>query len=613
MSVKIVIVGGVAGGATAAARARRVSENAEITLVERGPYVSFANCGLPYYVSGAIAKRSKLLLQTPEGFDARYGVKVLVDTEAVEIDRGGKRVRIVGPEGESWLPYDKLILAQGGNPIMPPLPGADSPNVFKLWTVPDVDRIKAYLDAQKPSSALIAGGGFIGLEMAEAFRERGLATTVVELMPRIMSMMDGEFGSMIASKLEEHGVRVITGLGLKAIRCTGREGGALRRLPRRRGYRPAVDRRRPELALAKSAGLAIGSSGGLEVDDELKTSDPNIYAAGDMVEIVHKVSGRKVRMPLAGPANRQGRIAASNALGMHMKYHGALGTSVFKAFDGVAASTGLSEKAAREAGFDVGAAMLYKDNHASYYPGGKEMALKLVYDRKSSRLLGAQAFGGEGTEKRIDVLATALQGKMTLDDIAELDLSYAPPFSSANDPVNLAAFIAQNDLSGYAPLETAASLKVALARRRPAERRALVLDARNQTSTRMGTFRDRSTCRSTSCGSVSGNPAGVRIHIHCRSGFRAHLALRILKENGYDDVVNVTGGYLWPSSPKAASTWYKNNEGDGHGCIEHSRQNQGRSEDYRRSNEGRIRRRSLPGSGKYSPQRIALEARGAGT
>jgi len=545
MSVKIVIVGGVAGGATAAARARRVSESAEITLVERGPYVSFANCGLPYYVSGAVAKRSKLLLQTPEGFDARYGVKVLVDTEAVEIDRGGKRVRIVDPEGESWLPYDKLILAQGGNPIMPPLPGADSPNVFKLWTVPDVDRIKAYLDAQKPASALIAGGGFIGLEMAEAFRERGLATTVVELMPRIMSMMDGEFGSMIASKLEEHGVRVITGLGLKAIHPEDGKAelsdGSL------------VDADlvllsigvRPELALAKSAGLVVGSSGGLEVDDELKTSDPDIFAAGDMVEIVHKVSGRKVRMPLAGPANRQGRIAASNALGMHMKYHGALGTSVFKAFDGVAASTGLTEKAAREAGLDVGAAMLYKDSHASYYPGGKEMALKIVYDRKSARLLGAEAFGGEGTEKRIDVLATALQGRMILDDIAELDLSYAPPFSSANDPVNLAAFIAQNDLSGYAPLETAAALKDALAESKAGGKRALVLDVRN-----VGEYEE---------GHISGSlnvpldelrfrlgevPRGERIHIHCRSGIRAHVALRILKGNGYDDVVNVTGGYL---------------------------------------------------------------------
>jgi NADPH-dependent 2,4-dienoyl-CoA reductase/sulfur reductase-like enzyme/rhodanese-related sulfurtransferase len=549
MGERIVIVGGVAGGATAAARARRISESAEITLIERGPYVSFANCGLPYYISGAIAKRSKLLLQTPEGFDARYGVKVFVDTEAVEMDRGGKRIRMVGPEGESWLPYDKLILAQGGTPIMPSLPGADSPNVCTLWTVPDVDKIKAHIDTEKPRSALIAGGGFIGLEMAEAFKERGLATTVVELQPRIMSMMDSEFGAMIAAMLEEHGVRVITGLGLKAIRAPepGSEGKA------ELSDGSLVDAGivllsigvRPELSLAKAAGLTIGPSGGLEVDDELRTSDPDIYAAGDMVEVLHKVSGRKVRMPLAGPANRQGRIAASNALGMHMKYHGALGTSVFKAFDGVAASTGLSEKAARDAGFDVGAAVVYKDNHASYYPGATELVLKLVYDRKSARLLGAQAFGAEGVEKRIDVLATALHGKMTIDDLAELDLAYAPPFSSANDPVNIAAFVAQNDISGYSPLETAAALKAAIVAAKEGGAPILVLDVRN-----------RAECEK---GHISGSlnlpldelrfrldelPRDVRIHIHCRSGFRAHLALRILKENGYDDVVNVTGGYM---------------------------------------------------------------------
>ncbi len=545
MGKRIVILGGVAGGATAAARARRVSEKADITLIERGPYVSFANCGLPYYVSGAIAKRSKLLLQTPEGFDARYGVKVLVETEAVEIDRGAKRVRAVGPEGESWIPYDKLILAQGGNPILPPLPGLDSPNVFKLWTVPDVDRIMAFLETRSPSSALIAGGGFVGLEMAEAFRQRGLETTVVELMPRIMSTMDPEFGAMIAASLEEHGVRVLTGLGLAAVR--GPEGlaeltdGSV--VPA--GIVLLSIGVRPELALAKSAGLRIGPSGGLEVDEELKTSDPDIYAAGDMIEVLHEVSGRRVRVPLAGPANRQGRIAASNALGMHMKYNGALGTSVFKVFDGVAASTGLGEKAAREAGFEVGAAIVYKDNHASYYPGGKELALKIVYDRKSARLLGAQAFGSEGVEKRIDVLAAALLARMTLDDIAELDLAYAPPFSSANDPVNVAAFVAQNDVSGYSPLETAAGLKAALAAAKSGGPPALVLDVRN-----VGEYEEGHVARSLNLPldelrfRLDEAPRGIRIHLHCRSGFRAHLALRILKGNGFDDVVNVTGGYM---------------------------------------------------------------------
>lgn len=549
MAERIVIVGGVAGGATAAARARRLSEKAEITLIERGPYVSFANCGLPYYISGAIAKRSKLLLQTPEGFDARYRVKVMVDTEGLEIDRAGKRLRVKGPEGESWLEYDSLILAQGGNPIMPPLPGADSSHVFKLWTVPDVDRIKAYLETATPTTALIAGGGFIGLEMAEAFQERGLATTVVELMPKIMATMDPEFGTMIAAKLEEKGVRVITGLGLKAIHPAA--GGQPARAELSDGSFVEAGivllsiGVRPELALAKAAGLSIGPSGGLEVNGELRTSDPAIWAAGDMVEVIHKVSGRKVRVPLAGPANRQGRIAASNALGQHMKYHGPLGTSVFKAFDAVAASTGLSEKAAREAGFDVGAAVIYKDNHAGYYPGGKEMVLKLVYDRKTARLLGGQAFGGEGTEKRIDVLATALHGNMTLDDLAELDLSYAPPFSSANDPVNLVAFIGQNDISGYSPLETAAGLKAALASAATGGPAAFVLDVRNTGEYQEGHVRGAVNIPLDELRFRLGElPPNVRIHVHCRSGFRSHLALRILRESGYENVVNVTGAYM---------------------------------------------------------------------
>jgi NADPH-dependent 2,4-dienoyl-CoA reductase/sulfur reductase-like enzyme/rhodanese-related sulfurtransferase len=544
MGERIVIVGGVAGGATAAARARRLSETAEITLLERGPYVSFANCGLPYFVSGAIEKRSKLLLQTPEGFEARYGVKVLVGTEALEIDRPGRRLRLRGPGGEEWIGYDSLVLAQGGNPVMPSLPGVDSPTVFKLWSVPDVDRIKAFIDERKPKSALVVGGGFIGLEMAEAFRERGLETTVVELLPRLMSAMDPEFGAMIAAKLEEKGVRVLTGLGLQAIDASA--GQALLS----DGSRVEAELVlmsigvRPDLALAKTAGLAIGASGGLEVDEELRTSDPHIWAAGDMVEIVHKVSGRKVRIPLAGPANRQGRIAASNALGMRLKYRGALGTSVFKAFDAVAASTGLTERAAREAGLSVGAAMVFKDSHASYYPGSREIALKLVYEKPSGRILGAQAFGGEGTEKRVDVVAAALQGRLSLDDLAELDLAYAPPFSSANDPVNVAAFAGQNDLSGYAPLETASELKAAMARAKAAGLEAFVLDVRNRNEYAAGHLAASVNVPVDELRfSLDSIPRGTRIHLHCLSGFRSHLALRILKGSGYGDVVNVTGGW----------------------------------------------------------------------
>jgi NADPH-dependent 2,4-dienoyl-CoA reductase/sulfur reductase-like enzyme/rhodanese-related sulfurtransferase len=545
MGTRLLIIGGVAGGATAAARARRISEDAEITIVERGPYVSFANCGLPYFVSGDIEKRSKLLLQTPEGFDSRYGEKVLVNTEALEIDRAGKRVRVKGPEGESWLAYDRLILAQGGNPVMPPLPGSESPNVFKLWNIGDMDRIVKYIEAEKPASAAVIGGGFIGLEMAEAFRARGLETSVVELLPRLMSVMDPEFGAMIAARLGEKGVRVRTGVGLKAIHPASAEieleDGS--RLPA--GIVLMSVGVRPELSLAKAAGLEIGASGGLAVDETLRSADPAIYAAGDMVEVTNKVSGRKVRVPLAGPANRQGRVAASNALGASMRYSGALGTSVVKVFDATAASTGLTEKAAREAGFSVGAAVIVKEHHASYYPGGRELYLKLVYDRKSSRLLGAQAFGGEGVEKRIDVAATAIHSGMLLEDLAELDLAYAPPYSSANDPLNLAAFVAMNDISGFSPLETAAGLKAAMAEAGERGGRAFVLDVRNRGEYEAGHLEGAVNIPLDELRyELDSLPRRETIHIHCRSGYRAHLALRILAGKGFQKLVNVTGGWL---------------------------------------------------------------------
>lgn len=538
---RVLIIGGVAGGATAAARARRVDESAEITVLERGPYVSYANCGLPYFISGDIQSRSKLLLQTPEGFDKRYGVRVKVGTEALELDRAGKRVRVRDAAGEAWLPYDRLVLAQGGNPVLPPIPGADAPHVFRLWTVPDMDRLSGFLDREQPRAAVVVGGGFIGLEMAEAFRKRGLDTTVVELLPSVMSVMDPELGSLVARELEAGGVKVLTGVGVTAVhpaeKVLALSDG--RRLPADLVlFSVGV---RPELSLAKAAGLALGPSGGLLVDEHLRTSDPDIFAAGDMVEVEHKVSGRKVRIPLAGPANRQGRIAVSNALGLPMRYGGALGTSVVKIFEATAAMTGLGERAAREAGFDVASVVIVKDHHAGYYPGARELFLKVLYDRKTARLLGAQAFGQAGVEKRIDVLATALHGRMTLQDLAELDLAYAPPYSSANDPVNLAAFAGLNDLSGFSPLASAADLRAALA----ADPRPVVLDVR--------------TAKEWDAGHLPGAvhvpvddlraraevlPRSGRIYVYCRSGFRGHLAVRMLKARGFNDVVNVTGGWL---------------------------------------------------------------------
>jgi NADPH-dependent 2,4-dienoyl-CoA reductase/sulfur reductase-like enzyme/rhodanese-related sulfurtransferase len=539
MKTKIVIVGGVAGGATAAARARRISEEAEITVVERGHYVSYANCGLPYFISRDIVKRSELLLQTPEGFDARYGVRVLLETEAIEIDRLGKKVLVRGKGGESWLAYDKLILAQGGNPITPSMPGADAPYVFKLWTVPDMDRMHAYIESDKPRSAVVVGGGFIGLEMAEALKKRGLATTVVELLPSVMATMDPEFGHQVAAVLEANGVKVQTGVKVESVADRTVVLGDGRRLPADLVlFSVGV---RPELTLARKAGLEIGSTGGLVVDDHLRTADPDIYAAGDMLEILHKVSGRRVRVPLAGPANRQGRIAASNALGLDIAYRGALGTSAVKIFEATAAATGLSERSAREAGFEVGVAVIYKGHHAGYYPGAEELSLKLIYDKKTARLLGAQGFGPAGVDKRIDVLATALLGKLTLHDLAELDLAYAPPYSTANDPINLAAFIGINDLSGFSPLVTAAELKAELAIPKP----PLVLDVRT-----LGEYEASHLAGAMHLPvddlrfELDRLPKDRRIVVHCRSGFRAHLAVRILKQHGFTDVANVTGGHM---------------------------------------------------------------------
>jgi rhodanese-related sulfurtransferase len=356
-----------------------------------------------------------------------------------------------------------------------------------------------------------------------------------------MSLMDRELGVLVRRELEGSGVRVETGVGLagidpaaKTVKLSdGRELPAELVL-----FSVGV---RPELALARAAGLALGPSGALEVDEHLRTSDPAIWAAGDMIEVVQKVSGKRVRVPLAGPANRQGRIAATNALGGSMRYGGALGTSVVKIFEATAAMTGLSERAAREAGLDVGVAVIHKDHHAGYYPGARELTLKLVYERRSGRFLGAQAFGHEGVEKRVDVLATALHGRMTVHDLAELDLAYAPPYSSANDPVNLAAFVAENDLSGFSPLVTAAQLRAELASPAP----PVVLDVRTLGEWERGHLAGAIHMTVDDVRFDHGTlPKGRRILVYCRSGFRAHLAVRALKQLGHADVANVTGGWV---------------------------------------------------------------------
>lgn len=535
-SRNIVIVGGVAAGATAAARIRRLDEHASITIVEKGPYVSFANCGLPYRISGDIQKRSALILQTPEGFFSRYRVEVLLSTEALAIYREKKCLLVRGPEGERELPYDSLILAQGGTPFAPPVPGINGSNVFRLWTIPDMDAITNYIESSKAASVVVLGGGFIGLEAAEAFLARGLKTTVVELTDHLMPPADTEFGTLIAQAFEDAGARVITGKSLASINSvaetvtlTGGETIDAAIVLVSAGVRPNLD-------LAKSSGLETGSSGGLVVSDTLNTSDPSIWAAGDMIEVTRYVDGKKVRIPLAGPANRQGRIAGTNACGGSERYEGALGTSVFKAVHSTFAMTGLTLKAARDAGFNAGSVMLFKGDHASYYPGANELALKIVYDRSGGKLLGAQAFGKSGVEKRIDVVATALAARMTIHDLARLDLAYAPPYSSANDPLNMAAFAAENEVSGYSPLTDPERA----IRKAPD---CALLDVRTygefsrfsmtgSMHVPLDEIRDR----------LEEIPRDKELLIISRAGFEGHIAVRILLQSGFRNLSYVSGG-----------------------------------------------------------------------
>ncbi len=541
MAKKILIIGGVAGGATAAARLRRLDETADITVLERGPYVSFANCGLPYFLSGDIKKRSQLLLQTPEGFWSRYRVAVKTQTEAVEIRPAEKLVKARGPEGDVEYSYDALILTQGSNPIVPPLPGVNQEQVFKLWTIPDMDRIQKFLTEKAPATAIIAGGGFIGLEMAEAFHHRGIKTTVVELAPQIMATMDKEFAAAVQKQLEADGVAVKTGVGLASIGSKTVQLSDGSELPADLVLLSVGVR--SELTLAKAAGLAIGAAGGLQVDEFLRTSDPNIWAAGDMIETVNLISGKKARIPLAGPANRQGRLAATNIASTYLpgvaarRYRGAYGSSVVKIFDTTAASTGLTEKAARDAGLAVGTSTVHKGHHAGYYPGAEILSLKLVWEKPSGRLLGAQAFGKQGVEKRIDALAVALLGKLTVQELAEADFAYAPPYSSANDPINMAAFSAQNALEGVCPLTTPDQLLA-----QPLTSEEILLDVRTLGEHAKG---HAAGALHLPLDELRDNLAQVpakKVHVYCKDGFQGYLAVRILKQNGID-ADNIAGGW----------------------------------------------------------------------
>lgn len=536
---KILIIGGVAAGATAAAKARRISPDAEITMLEAGPDISFANCGLPYFIGGDIKSRSKLILQSPESFNDQYNVDVFIHTRAVKIDRENKVVAAINTlSGEERnFEYSKLILAQGGRPINPPIPGAESDHVFSLWTLEDMDRINEYIVEREPRTAVVVGGGFIGLEMVEALVKRGLKVQVVEMMPHVMALMEAEIAGFIEEEMESFGVGIHTSRGVTEIGTNNvklDDGTTLDAdlVLLSIGVRPT-------LKLAEESGIALGEAGGLLVDETLKTSDDSIYGAGDMVEIEHRVNGKKVRIPLAGPANRQGRIAAENALGGNHSYKGALGTSVVRVFEAVAGTTGLSLKQARALGIDADAVVVHKEHHTSYFPGSTPVTVMIVYDRKSGEVLGGQTAGYKGADKRLDVIATAAAGKMTVADLADIDFAYSPPIGTANDAMNMAAFTAENRISGYSPSLTASELDEYVSGNSPQ-----FLDVRDIFSYEKahvdGAVHIPLELLSERLGELSSKKSIV---VYDATGKKGHQALRQLKGAGFENVVNVSGGF----------------------------------------------------------------------
>jgi NADPH-dependent 2,4-dienoyl-CoA reductase/sulfur reductase-like enzyme/rhodanese-related sulfurtransferase len=536
----LLIIGGVAAGATAAARARRLDNEVNITLLEAGADVSFANCGLPYYIGGDIEYRSSLILASEQTFDDQYRVKVHTNTQAIAIDRVGKKVKARNTQSgeEQEFPYDSLILAQGGKPIVPGLPGVDKQHVFQLWTLEDMDAIDAYIKEKDPKRAVVVGGGFIGLEMVEALAKRGMAVTLVEMAPQVMPNLEGEVAGFITKELLDYGVELKLGKSLQAIEDT-------RVLL---GDGSAVDADfvllsvgvRPTLQLAKDANLEIGQSGGLLVDASLRTSDPSIWAAGDMVEIAHSVHGKQVRMPLAGPANRQGRIVGENALGGSRTYKGVSGTSIVKVFEAVAGSTGMGLKAAKDAGYDADAVVVHKASHTAYYPGSQKVSLMLIWDRSTGNVLGAQAAGRVGIDKRLDVIATAIAGGLTLDDLQELDLAYAPPFNSPNGPVNMAAFTAVNHANGFSPSVLAQDLEQFVMEHQP-----IVIDLRDPISFSKANIRNTNNLsQNVIRENLDRIPSGHPILLISDDGQKGHVVLRMLKGSGFDQVYNVSGGYI---------------------------------------------------------------------
>lgn len=543
--MKVIIIGGVAGGATAAARIRRNDERAEILMIERGPYISFANCGLPYYISGTIEQRDQLLVTSEPAFEARYRVDVRSKTEAIAIDRNAKVVRLrdLASGDEYDESYDKLLLSPGAEPVRPKLPGIDSPRIFGLRNIPDLDRIMAHLEQHAPRRAVVIGGGFIGIEVAENLHEKGIFTTLVEGADQILLPLDYEMAAIVHSHMKDKNVELY--LSDKVERFEDRDDHTVVYLGS--GRRLQADMVvlaigvRPETTLARACGLELGSTGGIKVDSYLQTSDPDIYAVGDAIEVTQFISGLQALIPLAGPANRQGRMAADNIVfGNAQQYRGTQSTSILKAFDLAAATTGLNEKQLTAAGIPFLSCITHSGSHASYYPGAKQISLKLLFTPEG-KILGAQAVGADGADKRIDVISTAIHGNLNVEDLAELELAYAPPFGAAKDPINIAGYVAVNllnqshEMIGWRELHERLLAKSS---------ELQLIDVRTAEEYEFGSI---ATARNFDVNQIREHldelDRNAPVVVFCQIGLRGYLAYRILKQHGFTQVSNLSGGY----------------------------------------------------------------------
>lgn len=543
------IIGGVAGGMSAATRARRLSEDADIVVYERGPHVSFANCGLPYHVGGEIRDHAALVVQTPEAIRARFRVDVRTRHEVLCIDRARRVLRVRDQEAKREFEdeYDALILATGATALRPPIPGLERTGHFWLRTIPEMEALEAWLAERSPARAVVVGGGFIGLETAEQLHRRGLQVTVVEAAPQLLAPVDADLADQLAGHLREKGVAVRLGAPVEAFEDPGPGGPEASRVRLPGGVTLDADvvvlalGVRPRVELAVSAGLTLGERGGIAVDAGLATSDPAIFAVGDAVEVLDPITGTHRVIPLAGPANRQGRVAAANALGGAARYPGTLGTSIVRVFDLVAGGTGANRRALEAAGMAFRTVHVHRGHHVSYYPGSRPLTIVLHFTPEEGRLLGGQVLGELGVDKRVDVLATALRAGMTVRDLADLELAYSPPFGSAKDPINIAGMVATNLLDGLLELS-------------PIDDDATVLDVRDQDEVEtlpvpgavhipLNSLRDR-------LGELSQEAHYV---VTCRSGQRAYYAHRLLAQRGYHSAI-LDGGELsrrpLPQAPK---------------------------------------------------------------